>query len=113
MNEFAGEYRVCLTEIPGCGIASTTASAHWGALVSLANDISPVFPYLNAKMTNVWYFDHEKRFLILRESERGYAFRPREIRVAGVAGLFHAQRTAAEIVERISAYYLTVARQRS
>ncbi len=82
---------------PGC----VPGSGRWGAQVSLASDISAVFPYLNAVLDDVQY-DHDNKILIWGEKGQRYALRPTEIRVAKVDDLQEAQRIVAGVVERIN-----------
>ncbi|MDP3880307.1 MAG: (Fe-S)-binding protein [Dehalococcoidales bacterium] len=99
MDKPIEKYELRLVE-PECA----PGSARYGALVTPENDISPLFPYLNAVMKNAWY-DHENRVLILREPEQAYALRPREIRIGRANDYSHAQQLASEIVEKINAVW--------
>ncbi len=96
MDKLIGEYEIGLVE-PECA----PGSARWAAKVSLPNDISAVFPYLNALQANAWY-DHENQVLILREPGQAYAFRPKEIRVARVSDPLQAEQLAGEVVEKVN-----------
>ncbi|MCH7580123.1 MAG: hypothetical protein IIB22_07760, partial [Chloroflexi bacterium] len=93
MEKLIGEYEIELVE-PECA----PGSARWAARVSLPNDISAVFPYLNALQANAWY-NHESQVLILREPGQAYAFRPKEIRVARVSDPLQAKQLAGEVIE--------------
>jgi ArsR family metal-binding transcriptional regulator len=58
-------------------------SGRYGLRISLSEDISAVFPYLNTVLEDT-YYDHENKVLIGRDEQRQYAFRDMDIRVAGV-----------------------------
>ena len=90
------DYEVKLVE-PECA----PGSARFGAQVVLADDISAVFPYLNATLNDVWY-DHENKVLIWGEPGQKYALRPNEIRVAQIQIPLNAQAVVADVVERIN-----------
>lgn len=96
MDRLAKNYEIQLIE-PGCA----PGASHWNALLSFPNDISDVFPYLNALFESVWY-DHENKTLIWREEDQTYAFRPREIRIAQVQDTQDAREIANEIITRIN-----------
>lgn len=76
-------------------------SGRYGLQIDLANDISAVFPYLNALNASALY-DPENHIFIWREAHQAYALRPREIKVARVENLSMAESTAGEIVGRIN-----------
>jgi ArsR family metal-binding transcriptional regulator len=96
MEKLITDYEIRLFE-PGCA----PGSARYGVLIDVPNDISPVFPYLNAILDNVSY-DPENRILIWRERRQAYALRPNEIRVAPGEEPFDARLLASEIIERIN-----------
>ena len=96
MDKIIGDYNIQLVE-PACG----AGSGRWGALVTPDNDISAVFPYLNAILDNARY-DHENQVLIWAEPEQKYALRPYEIRVAEVHEPQQVQQIVSELVERIN-----------
>jgi len=96
MDRIIGEYETKLVEA-GCA----PGSGRYGALLSFDNDISAVMPYLNAVMDDPRY-DHDNHILIIREPERAFAIRPREINIARTDNLQQAQEMAAEIVEKIN-----------
>ncbi len=78
-------------------------SGRYGVRVTLFDDISPVFPYLNAVLKDTVY-DHANRVLIGRDEKRQYAFRALEIQVAGVneaADAPEAVRQAIDLVNRV------------
>ena len=86
---------------PGCA----PGSGRYGLQIDLANDISAVFPYLNAVIDNAWY-DHENHILIWRERDQAYAFRPQEIRVARIEDPLTARETASEIIGKVNRVWL-------
>lgn len=96
MDKLIKNYEVKLVE-PECA----PGSARWGAQVVLEDDISAVFPYLNATLNDVWY-DHENKVLIWGEPGQKYALRPNEIRVAQVHDPQNAQVMVSDVVERIN-----------
>lgn len=78
-------------------------SGRYGARIVLFEDISPVFPYLNAVLEDTVY-DREDKVLIGREGHRVFAFRATEILVSGVdeaAQAPEAVRTAVGLVNRV------------
>ena len=96
MAKLIGRYETEMIE-PAC----TPGAARWGVLISLDNDISTVFPYLNAVMDSARY-DHENQVLILREPDQAYAFRPTEIRIARANDRLQAQQLTRDIIERVN-----------
>ena len=96
MGKLIEDYEVQLVE-PGC----TPGVARWGAQVCLSDDISAVFPYLNAVLDNARY-DHENKILIWGDRGQKYALRPNEIRVAQVQDPLHAQQVVSEVVDRVN-----------
>lgn len=64
---------------PGCA----PGSGRYGVRITLSEDISPVFPYLNALLDDA-YYDHENKVLIGSVERHRYAFRSNEIMLAGV-----------------------------
>jgi ArsR family metal-binding transcriptional regulator len=90
------EYEVGLVE-RGCA----PGTSQWNALITLPNDISEVFPYLNARFNDVWY-DHANEILIWKEVDQIYALRPREIRAAVAHDLEHARSVAREVISCIN-----------
>ena len=94
MEKLITDYKIELTE-PGC----FPGSGYYGILVTLPADISDIFPYLNAVLDDT-LFDRENRILIGRDKGRRYAFRPDNIRVAGVDDVTEVQQIAREVVER-------------
>jgi len=96
MEKLITDYEVQLVE-PGCA----PGSARYGILINTPNDISPVFPYLNAVWENASY-DHANEILILRERDQAYAFRAHEIRIAPASNPVKPGQLADEIVGRIN-----------
>ncbi len=96
MDRLISDYEISLVE-PGCA----PGASRWNALITFPNDISEVFPYLNAKFENIRY-DHANKTLIWREDDQIYALRPQEIRVAQVSDPQDARDIAGEIVARIN-----------
>ena len=82
---------------PGC----VSGAGRWGAQVNLNNDISAVFPYLNAILNNAWY-DHQNRVLIWGEQGQRYAFRPDQILVARVQDQRHARQIVRDITDKVN-----------
>ena len=96
MDKLLEDYEIKLIE-PEC----VAGSERFGVELNLPNDISAVFPYLNALMDNARY-DHGNRILILREHDQAYALRPTEIRIARAHDPSQAEQLAAELVEKIN-----------
>lgn len=96
MDSLIQDYEMQLVE-PGCA----PGASRWNALVTFPDDISAVFPYLNALYDGVWY-DHENKTLIWRETDQTYAFRPHEIRIAQVQDPQDAREAAEAIIARIN-----------
>ncbi len=95
-DKLIADYEIQLVE-PGC----VSGAGRWGAQVNLNNDISAVFPYLNAILHNAWY-DHQNRVLIWGEQEQRYAFRPDEILVARVQDQQHARQIVRDITDKVN-----------
>ena len=96
MERLIEDFEIQLVE-PGCVPGAT----RWNALITLPNDISAVFPYLNALFDGVRY-DHENKTLIWREDSQTYAFRPDEIRIAQVRDPAAARELASELTEKVN-----------
>ena len=99
MNGLIADYQVEVVEA-GCA----PGSGHYGLRISISNDISPAFPYLNAVRDNTWY-DPETPVLIWREAQQAYAFRRHDIRVARIEQPSGAAEVAREIVDRVNAVW--------
>ena len=85
---------------PGCA----PGSGRYGLQVDVKDDISPVFPYLNATLNETRY-DHQNCILIWREDNKAFALRPHEIKIVLADGLKNAtdySDSARDIVERIN-----------
>ena len=95
-GKLIADYEIRLVE-PGC----VPGAGRWGAQVNLDNDISAVFPYLNAVLNNARY-DHQNRVLIWGEQERKYAFRSCQILVARVQDQQHARQIVRDITDRVN-----------
>ena len=102
MNELVKEYTSKVIEA-GCA----PGSGRYGLQVDIPDDISPVFPYLNALLGNTRY-DHQNRILIWREKDRAYALRSHEIKIVQAEGIDDpklASRLVSEILERINSVW--------
>jgi ArsR family metal-binding transcriptional regulator len=97
MAEFIGAYQVHIVEA-GCA----PGSGRYGVRIDVPNDISEIFPYLNAALDNAWY-DPEGQVLIWRQPEQAYAFRRHEIMIARVVEPSRAGEMASDIVARTNA----------
>jgi len=96
MAKLIEDYELQLVE-PGCA----PGSSRFNALLTFPDDISAVFPYLNALHESVWY-DHENETLIWREDDQTYAFRPHEIRIARVPEPQEARALAEETISMLN-----------
>lgn len=99
MEDLITAYDVKMTEA-GC----SPGSGLYGVEVSVANDISPVFPYLNALLA-VSRYDHDNGILIWREGDLAVALRRHQAKIAqkgGIGGAVEARRVAGWIVERLN-----------
>ena len=96
VDKLIQNYEIQLVE-PACGVGS----ARWGAQVSLTNDISAVFPYLNAILDNARY-DHQNQVLIWEEQSQKYALRPGEIKVAEVNDPQQARQIVSGLVDKVN-----------
>ncbi len=65
--------------LPPCDTTSQTVNV----VAKLSDDISPVFPYLNAVLKNCIY-NHEAQLITIREKGRMITMRPREIAISGL-----------------------------
>jgi len=77
------------------------ASGRYSGLVILNDDISPVFPYLNARLTEK-LFDRQNSILIGTINGRRYAFRPHEIQAGIVSDACEAAPLAENAVELVN-----------
>ena len=72
--------------------------------VDIQNDISPIFPYLNALLNETQY-DHQNCILIWWEKDRAYALRPHEIQIGQTEGIYDSTKSrklVSETVERLN-----------
>ena len=99
MEKLINDYEFQLAEAP-----CAPGTGFYSVQVILPDDISAVFPYLNAAFEDTWY-DHENQILIGSENSRRFAFRAKEIKVAGVANYEEAQELADEVVNRINSVW--------
>ena len=65
--------------LPPCDTTSQTVNV----VAKLSDDISPVFPYLNAVLKNCIY-NHEAQLITIKEKGRMITMRPREIAISGL-----------------------------
>ena len=96
MDAIIENYRCQLVEA-----ACAPGSGRFGLSIILPNDISEVFPYLNAVLSETVY-DHDNKILIGRDKYRGYAFREREIKVTGINGSHEVRQIAQETVDKVN-----------
>ena len=99
MGDLIKQYDIKIVE-PGC----SPGSGRWGVSISLPEDISEVFPYLNASFKNTIY-DHENKILIIRDQNQSYALRPNEIRIARTDDPENAVRLSKEIIEKVNSIW--------
>jgi len=93
---FLPPYRFRLAE-PPCQAAHSA----WGAHAEFDEDISAVFPYLNAVLENADY-RHEAGTLAWEQDGMKYVLLGREIAVGPVAGRAEGQEAVERLVERIN-----------
>ncbi|MDD4859059.1 MAG: (Fe-S)-binding protein [Dehalococcoidales bacterium] len=96
MPDLIEKYEIQMAE-PGCSVGT----GRWGVLVTLPNDISAVFPYLNAVLPKASY-DHENQTITWTEPEQAYALRPTEMRISRVTDPAQGRAAVAELVARIN-----------
>ena len=96
MDDLVAHYDYHIVEA-GCA----PVSGRYGVQVDTGNDISPVFPYLNAALNSTFY-DHQNSILVIREAKQSYAFRPHEISIARAEDYASARQAAAEIIRRVN-----------
>ena len=73
----------------------------WNAIARLANDISPVLPYLNATLKGCIY-DHEAKVLTWQRGGRRIVIRPREIAVTNLEDREEAWKVVESLVRTIN-----------
>jgi ArsR family metal-binding transcriptional regulator len=99
MDKLVEEYTIRIVE-PGCA----PGSGHYGLQINLENDISEIFPYINAEIKD-GYYDHVNHVLIWRESGQAYALHPGEIRIARIEDSSKANQIASEIIGKINRFW--------
>ena len=99
MERLIEDYRSELWE-GGCA----PGSGRYGARVTMSTDISAAFPYLNAVLDNTVY-DRENGILLGEDRGRRYAFRPDDIRIAGLSEASEAPGVAREAVELVNSIW--------
>jgi ArsR family metal-binding transcriptional regulator len=82
---------------PGCA----PGSGRYGVRITLSEDISQVFPYLNALLQDTWY-DHANRVLIGSIEQHRYALRANEIMLAGVNEVNQAPGAVKEVITLVN-----------
>jgi len=100
MDKLVEEYKVNVVEW-GCA----PGSGRYGLQIDLANDISAVFPYINA-VVNDGYYDHGNHILIWRETDQVYALNFKEVRVGRIEDPLKAIHIANEIIAKINTVWL-------
>lgn len=99
MDELIRAYEYKVIEA-GCA----PGSGRYGLQVDIPDDISPVFPYLNALLNETQY-DHQNCILIWREKDQAYALRPHEIKIVQAEWIDDSTKSrelVGEIVERLN-----------
>ncbi len=93
-NELISKFHMEL-EAPGC----SPGASWWGVKIYLDDDISEVFPFLNAELNGTDY-NHRARVL-LWDDDKGFrcAFRPNEIAIAPIENRDTAQEVCDEIID--------------
>ncbi|NQT72909.1 MAG: hypothetical protein HQ553_09075 [Chloroflexi bacterium] len=83
---------------PSC----TPGASWWGVKISLDDDISKVFPFLNAELKDADYNHKEK--VLLWDSDKGFrcAFRPNEIAIAPVEDREVAQQICDDAIDMLN-----------
>ena len=76
-------------------------SGRYSVRVTVTDDISPAFPYLNAEFDDTVY-DHENQVFIGKVNSKRYAFRPHEIRIAAAADPSNSAQLSSEIVDLVN-----------
>ena len=84
-------------------------AGRYGLQLDIVEDISPVFPYLNASLAETSY-DYQNCILIWREKEYVYALRPHRMDIAQIGGkddLSALSGISVEIVARVNHVWRT------
>ena len=76
-------------------------SVHYRVVLDLEEDISELFPYLNAELEGV-RDDHDTKILLWDKDDKKVAFRPFEIVMAPVENREEAERLAKNIVDTVN-----------
>lgn len=76
-------------------------SGRYGVLVTLAEDISAVFPHLNSVLDDTVY-DHQNQILIGTNHNQRVALRPHEIRIGMIADPSTASVSVREVVDLVN-----------
>lgn len=96
MDSIIVDYRCQLEEA-----ACAPGSGRYSLSIVIPNDISVVFPYLNAVLNETIY-DHKNKILIGRDEYRRYAFRQKEIRITGINESRQMRQAAQEVVAKVN-----------
>ena len=96
--------------IRSCQTGLEASGCHPGAdwyrlVITLQDDISEVLPYLNAELPPPADYRHEQSFLLWKNNEKVYAFRPDEITIATVSDKLEAQRLAETTIETVNSIW--------
>lgn len=77
--------------------------ADWYRLViTLHDDISGVLPYLNVELASPTDYRHDQEFLLWKNNDKVYAFRPKEILIATVSDNEEARKLTGNIIETVN-----------
>ncbi|WP_088228292.1 (Fe-S)-binding protein [Desulfosporosinus sp. FKB] len=96
------EYEMKLSS-PGCH-----PGANWyRVFIAMANDISEVFPYLNADLKGLVDYNHQSRILLWspggkEKIEKIYAFRPKEIGITPISDREEAKEFTCKIINIVN-----------
>jgi ArsR family metal-binding transcriptional regulator len=87
-----------------------TSGCHPGAdwyrlVIKLHDDISEVLPYLNVELASPTDYRHEQKFLLWKNRDKVYAFRPDEISIATVSDNEEAQKLTERIIETVNSIW--------
>lgn len=95
-NKLINSFEMNLTS-PECSPLATWYRVE----IKLKEDISPIFPYLNAELKGYEYY-HEAKILMLEKDSKRFALRPYEILIASVSDLIEGQKLADYIISIIN-----------
>lgn len=79
----------------------TPGSGHHSVRITLPDDISAVFPYLNREFDDTLY-DHENKVFIGTVNRKRYAFRPQEIQAGAATDYSNAAQIARDVVNLVN-----------